>query len=59
MPRKPIIALRLDPEEIELLDALAAKEERNRSDVVRRAIKAYAEKLGVTLKAKRSVKGKR
>jgi metal-responsive CopG/Arc/MetJ family transcriptional regulator len=59
MPRKPIVALRLDPEELELLDAMAAKEERNRSDVVRRAIRAYADQLGVTVKAKRAAKGKR
>ena len=59
MPRKPLIALRLDPDEVELLDAMTAKEERNRSDVVRRAIRAYAEKLGVRAKAKRVAKGKR
>jgi metal-responsive CopG/Arc/MetJ family transcriptional regulator len=59
MPRKPLIALRLDPEELELLDALAAKEERNRSDVVRRAIRSYARELGVTAKAKQRPKGKR
>jgi uncharacterized protein (DUF1778 family) len=59
MPRKPLIALRLDPEEIELLEAMAAKEERNRSDVIRRAIRAYAAQLGVTAKPKRAAKGKR
>ncbi len=47
MTEKPIVGIRLDPDELALLDALAAKEERSRSDVVRRAIRAYAEKLGV------------
>jgi metal-responsive CopG/Arc/MetJ family transcriptional regulator len=59
MPRKPLIGLRLDPEELELLDALVAKEERNRSDVIRRAIRAYAKQLDVataTGKAKRKPK---
>jgi metal-responsive CopG/Arc/MetJ family transcriptional regulator len=53
VPRKPLIGLRLDPDELELLDALAEKEERNRSDVIRRAIRAYAEALGVTVKSKK------
>ena len=50
MTEKPIVGIRLDPDELALLDALAAKEERSRSDVVRRAIRAYAEKLGVKAK---------
>jgi hypothetical protein len=50
MVRKPSVGLRLSPEEIALVDALAAHEERSRSDVLRRAIHAYAEKLGVTVK---------
>jgi len=57
MVEKPIVGLRLSPDELALLEALAAHEERSRSDVVRRAIRAYAEKLGVTLKpAKRPKK---
>jgi uncharacterized protein (DUF1778 family) len=57
MVRKPSVGLRLSPEELALVDALAAHEERSRSDVVRRAIHAYAEKLGVTVKpAKRPKK---
>jgi predicted transcriptional regulator len=52
MPEKPIIGIRLDPEDVELLDAMAAKEERSRSDVVRRAIRAYAKELGVAPKTK-------
>jgi Ribbon-helix-helix protein, copG family len=57
MVEKPIVGLRLSPDELSLLDALAAHEERSRSDVVRRAIRAYAEKLGVTVKpAKRPKK---
>lgn len=53
MPRSPTIGIRFSPEEIELLDLLAEKEERNRSDIVRRAVRAYAEAQGVALKPKR------
>jgi uncharacterized protein (DUF1778 family) len=57
MVEKPMVGLRMSPDEIALLDAIAAHEERSRSDVVRRAVRAYAEKLGVTVKpAKRPKK---
>lgn len=57
MGRNPVVGVRFDPSEIELLEALAAQEERSRSDVVRRAVRAYAEKLGVKVKpAKRAKK---
>jgi predicted transcriptional regulator len=57
MVEKAVVGLRLSPDELALLDALAAHEERTRSDVARRAIRAYAEKLGVTVKpAKRPKK---
>ncbi len=57
MVRSPLVGLRLSLDELALLDALAAQEERSRSDVVRRAIRAYAEKLGVKTKpAKRPKK---
>lgn len=58
MPVSPMIGIRFTPEELALLDALAAHEERNRSDVVRRAVRAYAEKLGVKVgsQAKRKKK---
>jgi uncharacterized protein (DUF1778 family) len=57
MVEKPMVGLRMSPDEIALLDAIAAHEERSRSDVLRRAIRAYAEKLGVTVKpAKRPKK---
>jgi predicted transcriptional regulator len=56
MVEKPIVGLRLSPEELALLDAIAAQEERSRSDVVRRAIRAYAEKLGVTVKPVKRLK---
>jgi predicted DNA-binding protein len=49
MTKNPIVGFRLPAEDLALLDALAAHEERVRSDVVRRAIRAYAEKLGVTV----------
>ena len=59
MPRKPTIGIRFTSEEIDLLDAIAAKEERNRSDIVRRAIRAYADQLGIESKPKRKPPGKR
>jgi hypothetical protein len=59
MVTNPIVGVRFTPEEVELLDAIAAKEERKRSDVVRRAVRAYAQALGVELKPKRPVKTKR
>jgi metal-responsive CopG/Arc/MetJ family transcriptional regulator len=58
MTRSPTIGIRFTPEDLFLLDVLAAKEERNRSDVVRRAVRAYAEQLGVALKPKRKAKPK-
>ena len=59
MPRKPTIGIRFTTEDVDLLDALAAKEERNRSDIVRRAIRAYAEKIGVESKPRKKPAGKR
>jgi len=56
MTEKPIVGIRLDPDELALLEALAAHEERSRSDVVRRAIRAYAEKLGVKAKLTKRLK---
>lgn len=53
MTNSPTIGIRFTSEELELLDALTAKEERTRSDVVRRAVRAYAENLGVKAKAKK------
>lgn len=59
MPKSPTTGIRFSPDELALLDAVAAKEERTRSDVVRRAVRAYAEHLGVRIGAKRRAKGKR
>jgi len=50
MGRNPVVGVRFDPSELELLEAIAAHEERSRADVVRRAVRAYAEKLGVKVK---------
>lgn len=47
MTRLPTIGVRFTREDLALLDSLAAHEERSRSDVVRRAIRAYAKSLGV------------
>jgi predicted DNA-binding protein len=53
MAERPIVGIRFSPEELALLEALAAHEERTKSDVVRRAVRAYAEKLGVGPKPKK------
>lgn len=45
--RTVVLNVRLDEDEAKILDALAAHEERSKSDVVRRAIRAYADTLGV------------
>jgi hypothetical protein len=57
MPERTIVGVRLEPEELALLEAVAAHEERSRSDVLRRALKAYAESLGVKVKPARARKG--
>ncbi len=50
------IGLRLDEEDLALLDACVAEEKLSRSDILRRALRAYAKALGVGPKPKR--KGK-
>ena len=44
---QPNVALRLDDEDLELLKRTCAAEKLTRSDVIRRAIRAYAKTLGV------------
>lgn len=56
MTNSQTVALRLPPDDLALLDALTAHEERTRSDVVRRALRAYAQALGVTAKPGRKRK---
>lgn len=43
----PLFNMRLDAEDRALLDALCLCEKLNKSDIVRRAIRAYAKELGV------------
>jgi hypothetical protein len=45
---EPHIGLRLDAEDRALLDACAAHEKLSKSDILRRALRAYAKVLGVT-----------
>lgn len=59
MVNSPTTGIRFSPEELEMLDAVAAKEERSRSDVVRRAVRAYAEQAGVSAKFKKKAATKR
>jgi uncharacterized protein (DUF1778 family) len=51
--KEPITAFRLDAVHRELLDACAAAEFTTRTDTIRRAIRAYADQLGVKLPTKR------
>ncbi len=46
-PGQPNIALRLDSEDMELLKRACAVEKLTRSDIIRRALRAYAKQLGV------------
>jgi hypothetical protein len=49
MAPSSIVAVRLPEPELTLLERLVVAEERTRADVIRRALRAYAEKLGVTV----------
>ena len=44
---QPQIAARFDDEDLAILDAVAAAERLSRSDILRRAVRAYAKELGV------------
>lgn len=44
---KIIAAIRFEGDDLSLLKALEAEERLSRSDVVRRAVRAYAKQLGV------------
>jgi hypothetical protein len=48
----PVVVLKLDAEHKRLLNELIAVEQLNRSDIIRRAIRAYAKQLGVTVSPK-------
>lgn len=45
-----MVSLRLEGDDLEALDALIEIERLSRSDVIRRAIRAYANQLGVSPK---------
>lgn len=49
----PLFAIRLDDEDRALVEACAAREKLSMSDIVRRAIRAYAKELGVEAVTKR------
>lgn len=49
----PHIGLRLDAEDRALLDACSAKEKLSKSDILRRALREYAVRLGVQAEPKR------
>jgi hypothetical protein len=49
----PLLSFRFDAEDRALLDACAAKEKLTKSDILRRALRDYASKLGVTAEPER------
>jgi hypothetical protein len=53
MPDSEMVSVVLDGEDLELVRALMDKEKLSRSDVLRRAIRSYAQQLGVRLPKKR------
>jgi len=48
-PGQPNVNLRLDNEDLKLLQEAAKVEKLTRSDTIRRAIRAYAKTLGIEL----------
>lgn len=52
---QPLLAVRLDVEDDELLNKLAAREKLTRSDLVRRAIRKIAREAGLLPQEKASV----
>ncbi|HTQ02945.1 MAG TPA: ribbon-helix-helix protein, CopG family [Polyangiaceae bacterium] len=45
---EPLLSFRFDAEDRALLDACSAHEKLTKSDIMRRALREYATKLGVT-----------
>jgi hypothetical protein len=52
----PLFAIRLDEEDRALLEACSQAEKLTKSDILRRALRDYAKKLGVTADVKRGRK---
>lgn len=50
----PLIALRLDAEDMALLEACCRVEKLGKSDIMRRGLRMYAARLGVTERPKRT-----
>ena len=48
-----MVCVRFEGDDLEALEALIVEERLSRSDVIRRAVRAYAEKLGVLPKRKK------
>jgi hypothetical protein len=48
---EPHIGLRLDAEDRAILEACSAREKLSKSDILRRALRAYATSLGVEIEA--------
>ncbi len=53
------VCVKFPPDDLELLEACAQVERLKRSDIVRRAVRAYAVQLGVPIRAAARPKTKR
>lgn len=47
------ICVKFPPDDLAVLDALADHERLRRSDIIRRAVRAYAKQLGINVEPKR------
>lgn len=47
------VSVRLEGDDVDVLSALVAEERLSQSDVIRRALRSYAEKLGLLTKPKK------
>ncbi|HVW29487.1 MAG TPA: ribbon-helix-helix protein, CopG family [Polyangiaceae bacterium] len=56
---EPHIGLRLDTEDRALLEACSKAEKLNKSDIIRRALRDYAKKLGVAAEPTRGRRKKK
>lgn len=50
------VCVKFPPDDLAILEALAKLERLKRSDVVRRAVRVYAKKLGVPLESRKRTK---
>lgn len=56
---EPHTAIRFDAEDRAILEACSKREKLTKSDIIRRALRAYAKELGVSVEAPRAKRGKK